>query len=313
MSIAVCLLLYSAVVAVVGPPVLSRLRCCEHAPHLAITAWLAAIASVLATWLAATALMGIDVARHWNSPALVVAACVARLQAMAVGAFGVAAQVVLVAAVTVTGAAAAVLTVRVARTLVGLRHSAHEHARAVRIVGRATGADDVLVVDAAAPGAYCVAGRPAAIVLTTGALGALDDRQLAAVLAHERAHLAGYHLQLVCVLRALAAVLPRVRLITAGAAEVARLLEMCADDACVRQHGRAALLSGLMELAATAPAGALGAANLAVLRRAERLITPPGSAARTGAATLWATAAVFVAVGPAFIEALFLAGLLCGP
>ncbi|MCV7084207.1 M48 family metalloprotease, partial [Mycolicibacter hiberniae] len=102
--------------------------------------------------------------------------------------------------------------VRLARALVGLRKRAHEHARAVRIVGRASGDDDVLVVDGATPGAYCVAGRPAAIVLTTGALGALDDRQLAAVLAHERAHLAGHHLQLVCALRAAAAVLPRVRL-----------------------------------------------------------------------------------------------------
>ncbi len=303
MSIAVCLLLYSAVVAVLGPRVLSRLRCAEHAPHLAITAWLAAIASVLATWLAATALMGIDVARHWDSPALVLAACVTRLQAMAVGQSGVAAQVALVAAATGTGAAAAVLTVRLARALVGLRKRAHEHARAVRIVGRASGDDDVLVVDAATPGAYCVAGRPAAIVLTTGALGALDDRQLAAVLAHERAHLAGHHLQLVCALRAAAAVLPRVRLITEGAAEVARLLEMCADDACVRQHGSSALLSGLRELAATAPAGALGAANLAVLR----------NAARARAAALWATAAALIAAGPALIAALSLAGaLLCG-
>ena len=45
------------------------------------------------------------------------------------------------------------------------------------------------------PAAYCVSGRPPAIVVTTAALGALDDRQLDAVVAHERAHLAGHHPQ----------------------------------------------------------------------------------------------------------------------
>ena len=43
----------------------------------------------------------------------------------------------------------------------------------------------------AQPAAYCVPGRPATIVLTSGALAVLDPAQLTAVLAHERAHLAG--------------------------------------------------------------------------------------------------------------------------
>jgi Zn-dependent protease with chaperone function len=40
---------------------------------------------------------------------------------------------------------------------------------------------------------YCVPGRLPTIVVTTGALAVLEPEQLAAVLAHERAHLAGRH------------------------------------------------------------------------------------------------------------------------
>ena len=43
------------------------------------------------------------------------------------------------------------------------------------------------------PAAYCVAGRQPTVILTTAAVQALDPGQLDAVLAHERAHLAGRH------------------------------------------------------------------------------------------------------------------------
>ncbi|ORA60879.1 MULTISPECIES: M56 family metallopeptidase [Mycobacteriaceae] len=318
MSIAVCLLLYSTVVLVFGPRCLPLLTRAGHTPHLAITAWLAAIASVLATWLAATVLIVIDVARQWDSPALVLAACITSLHAVAAGDAGIAAQAALLALATAISAAAAALGVRLARTLIGLRGTAHEHARAVHIVGRHTGAaGDVMVLQAQEPAAYCVAGRPSAIVLTTAALAALDDQQIAAVLAHERAHLAGHHPQLVTALRALATVLPRVRLMTDGHTEVSGLLEMCADDAAVRQHGRSALLEGLMNLAgaASTPAWALGAAHVAVLNRAERLVaSPPTLVARARAATALAITLTLIAAGPLITAALAASGaLLCSP
>ncbi len=315
MSIAVCLLLYSAAVLVFGPPVLTRLTRSAHAPHLAIAAWLAAIASVLATWLAAAVLMVIDVARHWDSPAAVLAACITRLHAVAIGDAGIASQSGLLALAAAASAAAAALVVRLARAAVRLRGTAHEHARAVHIVGHRTADQDVMVLDAQEPAAYCVAGRPPAIVLTTAALAALNDEQIAAVLAHERAHLAGHHPQLVSALRAVATVLPRVWLMTDGAAEVSRLLEMCADDAAARQHGRSALLAGLMGLAGAAPAVALGAADVAVLSRAERLVSaPPARAARARAAAALAISVTVIAAGPVLTAVLAASGaLLCSP
>ena len=103
------------------------------------------------------------------------------------------------------------------------------HAEAARITGQRFGAGNpAFVLDATQPAVYCVPGRPATIVLTTGALAVLGPDQLTAVLAHERAHLAGRHHLLLAVTRSLAAVAPVVPLFARGTGAVARLAEMCA-------------------------------------------------------------------------------------
>ena len=89
------------------------------------------------------------------------------------------------------------------------------HAEAARITGRrlpvradsegGMGGGAAVVLDAPQRAAYCVPGRPAAIVLTSGALAVLDRAQLGAVLAHERAHLTGRHHLLITLSRGLAA------------------------------------------------------------------------------------------------------------
>jgi hypothetical protein len=155
-----------------------------------------------------------------------------------------------------------------------------------------------------------VAGRPAAIVLTSGALQVLDPPQLGAVLAHERAHLAhGDHL-LQTLTQGLAAAFPGVPVFTRGAAEVARLAEMGADDTAARKSSRPALVAALLAIATgtvipttripgpgpgagaagvqgtALPSGALPAAARAVPDRVERLLcpsTPARSAAFTAA------------------------------
>lgn len=315
MNIAVCLLFYSVAVVVFGPPALTALTHSGHAPRLAVAVWLTAIASVLASWAVAAGLIVIDVVRHWNSPMTVLAACTARLHEVVTGQAGIAAQLALLVIAAAAAGALGAVSVRLARTLTHLRGTAHEHAHAVRIVGRTGAEHDVVVMDCAEPAAYCVAGRPATIVLTTAALNALDGEQVAAVLAHERAHLAGHHPQIVTTLRALATTLPRMRLITAGAIEVPRLLEMCADDAAAARHGRTTLLSGLLDLAdTTAPAPALGAANVAVLSRAQRLLAPPALLTQARTYVMLSAAAAIIAAGPLITVALAATGtLLCMP
>jgi beta-lactamase regulating signal transducer with metallopeptidase domain len=119
-------------------------------------------------------------------------------------------------------------------------------------------------------------------VITKAALKALDDKQLAAVLAHEHAHLTGRHHHLLALVSALAKILSRVRLFTDAATDIARLLEMCADDAATRHHGSDTVVDALLALSlprartpAITPAVAMGAAGVGVAERVERLLFPP--------------------------------------
>jgi Zn-dependent protease with chaperone function len=149
--------------------------------------------------------------------------------------------------------ALAVLAWRYGRSVQRAQQRARAHAEAARITGRA-----------------------AAIVLTSGALAVLDPRQLTAVLAHERAHLAGRHHLLITLTRGLAAAFPGVPLFTRGPAEVARLTEMCADDTAARLSSRPTLITALLAMGtgAAVPAAALAAATCAVTARVQRLLEP---------------------------------------
>lgn len=308
MSVVASLVFYSLAVMVGGPPALQRVAD-GYAPRLAVAAWLTAIASSVLCAAAAAALIAVEFAGHTAMPDSVLASCVARLRETLLGRAGQPLQLLawLILAVMVGGAF--VVVSKVARNLVRMRDTAYAHARAVRIVGRPVGGH-VVVVEAAEPAAYCVIGRPAAIVITTAAVDTLDSSELAAVVAHERAHLHGRHALLVTFLRSLAAALPPVRLITAAAVRVPALLEMCADDAATRHHGRASLLGGLLAMSGVTPSATLGVANLEVLARAERLVAPSPHRCRVRArATLSAAMAAIIA-GPVAIVALVVTGVL---
>jgi Zn-dependent protease with chaperone function len=138
-------------------------------------------------------------------------------------------------------------------------------------------------------------------VLTSGALAVLDPAQLTAVLAHERAHLAGRHHLLIALSRGLAAGFPAVPLFTQGQQEVARLAEMCADDAAARRSGRPTLIAALLAMGTgtAGPAAALAATAGAVTARVQRLLEPPrrGSRARYGLALLTLTLLLALASG----------------
>jgi Zn-dependent protease with chaperone function len=317
MSIASCLLLYSFAVAVLGPGLVRRFTHSGVAPRLGVAAWLAAIGSVVASWLAAAVFLAGEVARDWNDPGnAALNSCFAALRGVAAGRDGVFLQVGLLVLAALAGSAVARLAWHVGLSLQRARATTHEHARMARLVGRRVAGLDAVVLDAPERVAYCVAGRPHTIVVTSAALAALDPYHLDAVLAHERAHLAGRHHLLLALTRALATILPTVALFTTGAAEVARLLEMCADDAAARAHGSRTLLGALLSLcdAGPIPSGALGATGVGVLARVERLATPPGPGYLLRMRLLLAAAAVVLLAGPVFIGALAAAGLpWCDP
>lgn len=310
MSVAACLLVYSVVVVVCGPSLLSSLTKGGLAPRSGVAAWLIAIVSVLLTWLTVAVLVVVDVIAHWRQGGSFVASCFEFLCDLAAGKAGRAPQVMLLVVVAFVVATVAVIGIRLARTIGRLRAHAHGHAQTVRLVGRPTTESDVYIVDAAERTAYCVSGKPPAIVVTSAAVAALDEQELGAVLAHERAHLDGHHARVVMTLRGLALVFPWLSLMTRAAAEVPRLLEMCADDAAVRRYGNDALLAGLMALAGGAPAAALGAADVAVLNRAERLALPPAHHARMRAQAALTSASTVIAFAPIATLVLGASGVL---
>jgi predicted Zn-dependent protease len=71
----------------------------------------------------------------------------------------------------------------------------------------------------------------------------------AAVLAHERAHLHGGHLDPMMLLRALATAMSRLPLLRSAVQSVEPLVEMSADDRAARLHGRRAVPTGFVALA----------------------------------------------------------------
>jgi Zn-dependent protease with chaperone function len=145
-----------------------------------------------------------------------------------------------------------------------------------------------------------------ALVVTSGALALLDPAQLAAVLAHERAHLAGRHHLLLALTRALAAVFPAVPVFSQGPEEVARLAEMCADDTAARQSGRRTLLAALLTMGTgqAVPAAALAVTASEVTARVQRLLDPPRHARRAGNGMALITVTALLASTTAVIAAL---------
>jgi Zn-dependent protease with chaperone function len=276
------------------PLPLGRLSRDGASPRLGLAAWLTAITSVLALTLAALGLLARTAVDGWPSFARTVCESVTTGVCPPAVYRSAAYELGLAAVAFLGGITLIVLGCRYGRSLRRASISTREHAEAARIVGRrAGGPDAAFVLDAARPAVYCVPGRPPTIVLTTGALAVLDPEQLAAVLAHERAHLAGRHHLLLAATRSLAAVAPFVPLFARGSAEVARLAEMRADDAAAGRpggkpghgRGRRTLLTALLAMAAGAapapvPASWLPATGGVVAARVRRLAEPPPPARR---------------------------------
>lgn len=264
------------------PPLLRVLTARGIGARLGLAAWLTAMVSALAC--AAVALWFLVTAAVAGWPGLAATVCrsvVGRACTPTVYRSALF-ELALAAATIAAGLTAAALTWRYGRTMRRSSRATRVHGEAARVTGRGlAGAPAAVVLDAPQPAAYCIPGRPATIVLTTGALAVLDPAQLTAVLAHERAHLSGRHHLLISLTRALAASLPRVPLFTQGARQVARLAEMCADDAAARRGGRLSLVAALLAMGtgAAVPTAALAATGGAatggaVTARVQRLLEP---------------------------------------
>lgn len=272
------LLIYAVALSWLAPAILTSPVAVGVTPRLAVTGWLAAVTTAMWAWIAALVILVVGAA-HSLITHTALTFCVETLGiANALTLSPTVATVLVVALLTGTAAVAVHTARRMIVALLRVRRSNYQHAEAVHIVGKTTDDADVVVLAAHEPTVYCVSGgRRRAIVVTTAALDLLNPSQLAAVLAHERAHLRGRHHHIVAMLTALSVALPRLPLMRAAAGSVPALLEMCADDISIRAHGRGPLLAGLVTLSTRhrLPDGAMAAAGVAVVDRALRLMQPP--------------------------------------
>jgi Zn-dependent protease with chaperone function len=170
-----------------------------------------------------------------------------------------------------------------------------------------------LVVDHPAAAAYCVPGLRSAIVISAGTLALLDQAELAAVLAHERAHLRERHDLVLLPFTALLRAFSWSRIARQAQAAVALLVEMHADD-CARRHRPAReLATALLRVGAAgggrAPAGTLAASEAGseagasgeVTARVTRLLRPAPGLCAAGLALVCATAVAVVAIPAGFL------------
>ena len=91
-----------------------------------------------------------------------------------------------------------------------------------------------LVVDYPDAAAYCLPGLRSQIVVSVGTLELLGHRELAAVLAHERAHLRERHDLVLLPFTALRRAFPRSGTCSDACQSVSLLVEMLADDRALR-------------------------------------------------------------------------------
>jgi Zn-dependent protease with chaperone function len=162
-----------------------------------------------------------------------------------------------------------------------------------------------LVVDHPAAAAYCLPGLRSTIVVSAGTLALLDDHELAAVLAHERAHLRERHDLVLLPFAALLRAFRWASIARQAQRAVALLVEMHADDRALRHRPARELATALLRVGAAGggavPSGALAidaGVNCEVSARVIRILRPVpglGPAAWT-AAGLTAAAAVMIPV-----------------
>ncbi len=135
-----------------------------------------------------------------------------------------------------------------------------------------------LVIDSPSAAAYCLPGLRSQIVVSAGTLELLGRAELAAVLAHERAHLRERHDLVLLPFTALRRAFPRSATCTDAQRSVALLVEMLADDRALRGRPARVLVSALVRFgtagACPAPAGALAAGEGEVAARVSRLLQP---------------------------------------
>lgn len=272
MSVPLLLLTY-AVAAAAMAPLLSGGTWSDRSPRVGILVWQALSVTIIASIAFAGAALAVPAMPFTSNLADFLEACVMTLQeqySTPGGAF-----------VTTVGAIiAGTVVVRVGfclgAELVSVHRARKQQLQSLTLLGRRDSSGQFLVVEHAEAAAYCLPGRHNEIVFTSAALGALDEDQRAAVLAHEKAHLDGRHHLILAAANAIHRAFPRVPAFRIALTELTRLIEMDADDRAARSSSRLTVATAVVRLAEAGPTPSmtLGAGGTSALARVRRLACP---------------------------------------
>lgn len=288
------------------PALLLRVRRLRHTPAAALLLWQAvALGAVLSALGAGLSLVTLFLRRGapWES------------QGTALG------YAVSGVALAVTGLVLGRLLLSAHRVGSELRALRRRHREQVDLVARRErhhGGRGLHVLEHPVPVAWCLPGvRERRIVVSAGLVEALPPAQVAAVVAHERAHLLARHDLVLEAFTVLQRAFPRGVASRRAALETALLVEVLADRAAAGRHGRRALGEALVAVstrtaagpAVAVPEGSLGAGGSTsdLLERVHLL----GSARSrpVQAAAVAASAVLIVAVPTVAVVLPWLAGL----
>lgn len=266
--IAALLLLAYAVAAAGAAPLLRRGKWAERSPKVGIVVWQSLSVTVIASVVLAGVMLAVPAMPFTMTLADFLRACVTVLREQYSTPGG--------AVVTTAGALVAVaVTARTGYCLfsefTSARRARRSQLRSLALLGRRDPSGRFLVVDHHTAAAYCLPGRNNEIVLTSAALGALDEDQRTAVIAHENAHLRARHHIIVAVAKAIHRAFPRVPAFSIAHSELTRLIEMDADDRAARSNARLTVATAMVRLAEAGPtpSAALGAGGTSALARVQ--------------------------------------------
>jgi beta-lactamase regulating signal transducer with metallopeptidase domain len=267
----VLLVAYASMLATVGAALLRRADWVQRAPRLGTLAWLSLSWSVVGSLLLAGIALTVPSLPVASNMAEFLHGCVVMIQAQYATPGG---AVTTSAGLLLTTAVAGRVALCLLRSWRAASHERRRQLDVLALVGRRTDNLNATIVDHDIAEVYCVPGRRGKIVVTSGAVNALDDDQMAAVLAHERAHLRARHDLLIAATSSLAHAVP-VPPFAVAEEEIRRLSELAADDAAVRHADRLALAEAILTVAGQrTPAGALAAGDTAAATRVRRLLSP---------------------------------------
>ncbi|MFJ5776581.1 M56 family metallopeptidase [Streptomyces sp. NPDC093094] len=300
----VCMLLLGVVAltaAVPAPRALTRAAWPEREPVVALWVWQCLVATVLLCCLTALVLSAAAVFQTVRSRVFAPAppAVTAAYDLSTAPAWATVLTLFL-------ACGAAWTTAMLARELVEARRGrgltrAHLRERAPDLPADLPAArGPLLVLEDEYPDAWWMPGHRPQLVVTTGALHRLTDRQLDAVLTHERGHARAHHDWLLHLSTALATGFPRVPLFAHFCDQTRRLVELAADDTASRRCGHLTTALALIELNQHRGVLSCSSSNRLLGERVDRLLQPPPRLDR-GHRALTTTVAALVPLLPLLI------------